>query len=175
MTRTPLVISEYSTDWSLAFQMERDAILDAVGRDGFAVEHIGSTAVVGLAAKPIVDIMLGAPDLSRIEGAIPSLERIGYEYMPQPRVVIPGWRFFAKPIIRPRSFHLHGLVLGGPKWNDLLFFRNALRADPVLARRYADLKRALAKKHYDDRSAYTDEKAAFIQSVLERSPERLHP
>ena len=109
--------------------------------------------------------------ICRALSAIPGLESIGYEYMPQPRAVIPGWRFFAKPIIRPRSFHLHGLVLGGPKWNDLLFFRNALRADPLLARRYADLKHSLARKHYDDRSAYTDEKAAFIQSVLERRPE----
>lgn len=143
-------------------------ILAAVGGDGFEVEHIGSTSVTGLAAKPIVDIMLGAPDLSRLEGAISCLERIGYEYMLRPRVVIPNWRFFAKPITRPRFFHLHGVVLGGPKWNDLLLFRNALRSDPQLARQYADVKYALAVRHYDDRSAYTDEKTEFIQSVLER-------
>ncbi|MET0281520.1 MAG: GrpB family protein [Steroidobacteraceae bacterium] len=167
--RLPVVISEYSTDWAASFQAERIAILDAVGSDGFEVEHIGSTAVAGLAAKPIIDIMIGASDMARIEGVITRLESIGYEYMPNPRIVIPNWRFFAKPITRPRLFHLHGVVLGGSKWSDLLLFREALRSDPLLAREYAALKLALASRHHDDRSAYTDEKADFIQSVLERS------
>ena len=163
--RAPLIIADYSDDWPRQFAAERNRLLAALPT-GFDVEHVGSTAVPDLAAKPIIDLMLGAASLSDIEQVLPLLQGLGYDYRPEHEVALPERRFLAWPMTRPRQFHLHAVEIGSPFWHDHLRFRDRLRADPELAQHYAQLKRALAKRHGDDRAAYTEVKSGFIRDVL---------
>ena len=113
--------------------------------------------------------MLGAESLHQIEKWVPILEGIGYEYLPQNEEVMPNRRFFAKPRIRPRHFHLHGVVFGGSFWNEHLAFRDALRSNSVLSDEYSKLKHQLAEKFGDDREGYTNAKNPFISAVLQHA------
>jgi GrpB-like predicted nucleotidyltransferase (UPF0157 family) len=130
--------------------------------------HVGSTAVPDLPAKPILDLLLGAPDLASIEARIPELTAFGYRYKPEHEREIPERRYFSRPAADAAAIHLHAVVLGAALWRDHLAFRDALRSDPALAREYAELKRDLAVLHADDRAAYTDAKGPFITRVLAR-------
>ncbi len=150
----------------MLYEEERSLLLGSLPSTEFQVEHIGSTAVPGLPSKPIVDMMLGARSLSLIEAQLTVLQNLGYEYLPRHEVEIPDRRFFAKPVVRPRAVHLHGLEIGGTRWNAHLEFRNQLRASPELSENYANLKKRLAAQFIDDRAAYTEAKSTFIRGVL---------
>ena len=120
----------------------------------------------GLAAKPIIDILLGAGSLGEIETRIPALEAIGYRYEPGFEKQLPLRRYFVKPSRGEALFHLHAVQLGGAFWRDQLRFRDALRNNSALREQYQSLKRQLASSFEADRGAYTDAKAPFIESVL---------
>lgn len=164
--RAPIVLSRYSDQWPSEFDSECALLSDSLRHQSIRVEHIGSTAVPGLSAKSIIDVMLGASSLKVIEGWVSILESLGYEYMPVHEEAIPDRRFFAKPRTRPRNIHLHGVVIGEKFWREHIAFRDALRRDPELAMRYESLKFELSKKFGDDRESYTSAKSPFISSVL---------
>jgi GrpB-like predicted nucleotidyltransferase (UPF0157 family) len=135
------------------------------------VEHIGSTSVPGLTAKPIVDLMAAAPDLDATVAATGDrLAEAGWWYVPPALDGRPWRRFFVKPDATGtrRLAHLHVIAAGHPRYADQLTFRDALRADPALAARYAGLKQRLSAEHHDDREAYTEAKAGFVTEVLAR-------
>src|SRR5690606_21202436 len=108
--RAPVIIDPYNPEWPSVFRQEQDA-LRAVLPGHFVIEHIGSTAVPGLAAKPIIDVMVGAHSLPEIDAVISELKGLGYEYLPQNEIDIPQRRFLAKPVVRPRQFHLHCVAM----------------------------------------------------------------
>jgi GrpB-like predicted nucleotidyltransferase (UPF0157 family) len=133
------------------------------------VEHVGSTAVPGLDAKPIIDLMASARDLDVVVvQADEPLTAEGWHYVPPELDGRPWRRFFVKPDAsgQHRVAHLHVIQAGHPRWAEQLTFRDALRRDAGLARRYGDLKRRLAAAHADDREAYSDAKASFIADAL---------
>jgi GrpB-like predicted nucleotidyltransferase (UPF0157 family) len=136
------------------------------------VEHVGSTAVPGLAAKPIIDLMASVrdPDAVVVEaGGV--LAGDGWCYVPPELDSGGSWRrFFVKPDAsgEHRYAHLHVIAAGHPRWAEQIAFRDALRGDDLLARRYGELKRRLAVEHADDREAYTDAKGDFVRDALER-------
>ena len=163
--RAPIVISPYSDAWPRCFAKERDRLLAALP-EGFEIEHVGSTSVPGLAAKPIIDMLLGAASLDAIDAVIPVLGSLGYDYRPEHEATFPQRRFLAAPLVRPRRFHLHGVVQGGAFWRDHIAFRDRLRGSAALAAEYAALKRRLARACGDDRGGYTHAKSAFILGVL---------
>ena len=167
--RAQITIASYSPDWPILFTTERTLLLAALAPNSFQIEHVGSTAVEGLAAKPVIDMMLGATSLREVESQIESLERLGYEYVPQHEDAMPERRFFAKPLVRPRLFHLHSVVIGSKFWIEHIVFRDALRAHNHLAIAYEQLKRALADEHGDDRDGYTAAKGSFITTVIARN------
>ena len=133
------------------------------------VEHVGSTAVPGLAAKPIIDLMALVVDLDTVvDEAGERLWAAGWHYVP-PDLDGRRWRrFFVKPDPsgQHRYAHLHVIGVGHPRWAQQIAFRDALRRDDDLARRYGDLKRGLAAEHGDDREAYGEAKAEFITEAL---------
>lgn len=135
------------------------------------VEHVGSTAVSGLAAKPIIDLMASVRNPETVVGqAGERLAADGWCYVP-PELDQHAWRrFFVKPDTtgQHRVAHLHVIRAGHPRWDEQLAFRDALREDAGLALRYADLKRRLAAEHPDDREAYTAAKGGFVADVLRR-------
>lgn len=160
----PVVIHNYCPQWPSQFDSERGQLQQIL--PNAVIEHIGSTAVVGLSAKPIIDVMMGVSSLAEIESRIAPLENLGYEYVPKHEAVLPQRRYFTKSIAQRKAFHLHAVVAGSDFWRIHLAFRDALRADPALAQRYAALKRQLAAQHAKDREAYTDAKAPFIAAVM---------
>jgi len=161
-----VVLVPYSPAWPMRFEAERARLAEVFASAGVVIEHVGSTAVPGLAAKPIIDILLGAPDLASIEANRTRLETLGYAYVPEHEDLLPDRRYFVKPVAHPREVHLHAVVFDSPFWNTHLAFRDALRAHPEWALAYETLKRELAQRHREDRVAYTEGKALFIARVL---------
>lgn len=139
---------------------------------GIVLEHIGSTAVPGLCAKPVLDIARGVGRLEDVEARVPELARLGFSYRPEHEQHIPDRRYFTRAEGATPRVHLHALLLGGALWTQHLRFRDALREDPALAQAYAALKRQLAVLHASDKAAYTEAKAPFIGQVLASKPRR---
>ena len=157
-------IVPYDPAWPAAYEGERAVLEEAIG--GWAVggiHHVGSTAVPGLAAKPIVDILVGVEDLERSRECFGPLG--GLEYLHAPYLA-DEMHWFCKPDRDHRTHHLHLAPAGGRRFAEELAFRDRLRADPALARRYASLKRELAASLGGDRDAYTEAKSGFIRGVL---------
>ena len=167
--RTPVEIVAYSADWPQRFAAEREILARVFPPGAFTIEHIGSTAVPGLGAKPIVDILIGAPAIAEIEARIAAMDALGYRYVPEHEAELPHRRFFEKPVRRPRQYHVHAVRKDSTFRREHLAFRNALRADTALAAEYLALKRALAARYCSDREGYTDAKAAFIRAVVQRA------
>ncbi|MEV4597781.1 GrpB family protein [Amycolatopsis sp. NPDC049253] len=133
------------------------------------VEHVGSTSVPGLAAKPVVDVMASVSDVDAVvASAGAALSADGWAYVPPSLDVASPWRrFFVLPDAtgEHRTAHLHVLPAGHPRWQAQLTFRDALRADPAAVAEYAALKRRLTTQT-TDREAYTAGKTAFVTRVL---------
>ena len=157
-------IVEYNTSWPAQFLAERVVLQTALAPWLFGeIEHIGSTSVIGLAAKPVIDIMAPAASLEGSRDAIAAAELAGYcfySYKPE------EMHWFCKPSPEVRTHHLHLVPLGSRRWHEQIAFREALRQNPTLAQEYAVLKRRLAQDFAYDREAYTDAKAPFIQNVI---------
>jgi len=131
-----------------------------------SVEHVGSTAVPGLAAKPILDVQAAVLDLECAAAIAQVVAPSGWHLVPAELDVRPWRRFLVLVVDEHRAAHLHLLPAGSARWSEQLAFRDALRADPTLVDRYAELKRTLADEHADDREAYTAGKEQFVSGVL---------
>ena len=160
----PVYITAYDADWPQAFRRERELLQALVGEwlSG-PVEHVGSTAVPGLAAKPVIDIMAGVESLDASRPALARLPELSYCHFPY-RSDVMHW--LCKPGPQLRTHHLHLVPFESPLWRERIAFRDRLRADPALASEYARLKLELAERYRHDREAYTDAKAPFIRRVL---------
>ncbi|ANZ42176.1 hypothetical protein BBK82_45845 [Lentzea guizhouensis] len=165
-------VRPHDPQWSVRARAERTHLADLLAPwlvDG--VEHVGSTAVPGLAAKPVVDLMASVTDPDAVvTGA--ALAEAGWSYVPPELDGRPWRRFFVKPDAsgQRRAAHLHVIQAGHPRWTDQLRFRDALRGDARLAREYEDLKRRLSANSGHDREAYTEGKTAFVARVLDAAP-----
>jgi GrpB-like predicted nucleotidyltransferase (UPF0157 family) len=160
----PVRIVTYNPEWPQRFAAEQSLLIDAIGPwlPG-PVEHIGSTAIPGLAAKPVIDMMAGVGSLEGSRAAIAILERLQYCYAPYKSEVM---HWFCKPSPAVRTHHLHLVPVGSQLWTEQLAFRDHLRSHADVAREYADLKRRLAQDHQFDREAYTTAKTPFVQRVI---------
>ena len=161
-----VIVSPYSTEWPNLFSAVRAELLPVFTPTVVAVEHIGSTSVPGLAAKPVIDVLLGADSLLDIESKISPLNELGYQYVSKYERELPMRRYFVKSSAASLRIHLHGVQLDSRLWQDHLTFRDALRTDAKLCARYQSLKLHLAQVFGDDKSAYTAAKDPFIQSLL---------
>jgi len=160
----PIHVVPYDASWPALFAMERAALarLLAPWLHG-PIEHIGSTAVPGLVAKPVIDIMAAVDSLDASRPALAALASLSYVHLPY-RADIMHW--LCKPSDDVRTHHLHLVPHGSALWHERLIFRDRLRADADVAAEYAALKLALAEKHEFDREAYTDAKEPFVRRIL---------
>ena len=167
----PVEIFDYDREWPSKFLEERTKIMSVIGDRVVEVEHVGSTAVPGLCAKPIIDIMVGIHELTDAEDCFVPLESIGYVYVPDYEVSIPERRYFRKgPSEMPnKHFHLHMVEHGSDFWKRQLLFRDYLRTHPDAARDYCELKKKLATKYRLNREAYTEAKTTFIESIVSKA------
>ena len=160
----PIRIAAYDAEWPVRFECERAVLDRAVGPWAVGgIHHVGSTAVPGLDAKPIIDILVGVVDLDASRACFDSLAELSYLYATY-RPEEMHW--FCKPDPRRREYHLHLVPLDCIRFRDELSFRDRLRASPETAQEYADLKRVLATRFADDREAYTEAKGDFIARLL---------
>lgn len=151
--------------WAAGFAAERARVLAALGGLPVAVEHVGSTAVPGLPAKPILDLLAGRPAGNALAPYVAALTAAGYHYRGE--YGIPGRHYFVRDAPDGcRTHHLHLVEHGGEFWRSHLAFREYLRRVPDRAAAYATLKRDLATRHPHDRAAYTEGKSAFIAETL---------
>jgi GrpB-like predicted nucleotidyltransferase (UPF0157 family) len=169
VTDDRIVVVPYDPEWPRHFESERvllERVLAPWLKDG--IHHVGSTAVPGLAAKPIIDMMAGVGDLGAARAAFEPLWEHGYVHSPhRPGIA----HHFSKPSLR-RAEVTHGLHLtepGSDLWRERLAFRDALRNDKELLGKYATLKLRLAQEHGDDDAAYTAGKKVLVRKVLERA------
>jgi GrpB-like predicted nucleotidyltransferase (UPF0157 family) len=169
--RRAIEIVPYDPGWPERFQQEQALIVSAIGAHVVQIEHVGSTAVPGLAAKPVIDIMIGIAALERAPQCIAPLERLGYAYVPEHEQQMPYRRFFHKDTAGRRSHHLHLVETSHEFWSRHLLFRDYLRRHGDTMQAYAALKREFAMRYVDDMAGYTDAKAAFIQHVERRARE----
>lgn len=162
----PVHIIAYDPAWLAQFADQRDRISTLLAPWlAVAVEHIGSTSVAGMPAKPVVDVLAPVRSLDEARAAVPALEADGWLFWPDdPCRYYRLW--FLHPRPDARTHHLHVVEHGHPHATALLAFRDALRADPSLRDDYADLKRRLAGEHRDNRNAYTNAKSDFVEQVL---------
>ena len=144
--------------------MEKDLLLKVMADKGLDIRHIGSTSIVGMPAKPIVDILVGLQRLAAVEPCVDDLRRIGYE--DRGNGDEPGRRYFVKGAAENRTHHLNFCELNGILWRRHLAFRDYLEKHPDAAKQYAALKHGLAAKFPNDRAAYTTGKEAFVGSIL---------
>jgi GrpB-like predicted nucleotidyltransferase (UPF0157 family) len=166
---SPIEITSYNPNWVCLFETEKHLIQHTIGQHVSHIEHIGSTAVEGLAAKPVIDILVGVRSLADAPIFLPPLVSLGYEYVPEHETVFPERRYLHKLVNGQHTHHLHIVEPSSRFFHVQLLFRDYLRAHPETAREYAALKFKLASTHRLDREAYTDGKSVFITAVLQKA------
>lgn len=167
----PIVVMDYDPCWPVLFAQEKAALLSAIGDEVLQIEHIGSTSIPGLAAKPVIDIGIGIRNLLDAPGLFPYLEHLSYIYEPALEQLLPERRFFWKgtPVIH--TYHLHLTEVDNPVILKPIRFRDYLRKHPGAAREYGELKKELAERCRQDMDAYVAGKTAFVERIL-REAER---
>ncbi|MFY0758818.1 GrpB family protein [Metabacillus dongyingensis] len=164
-----IVIEEYNPYWSTEFVIEKVKIKQALNNDLLPIEHIGSTSVKGLGAKPILDIMIGVKNLTEVDKFIKPLKQIEYEYVFHKE--FPGRRFFRKGQWRAGTHHLHIYEYKSEFWINNILFRNYLIDYPDIKLQYNELKKDLSVRYKSDRVGYTNAKAPFITNVISLAKE----
>ncbi len=159
---------EYDAAWPARFAAERLRLHDRLPHFR-AIEHIGSTAVPGMPAKPVIDMVAGVDTMAIADESIESILDLGYTTSPPFNATLADRRWFMRSAAGTRTHHLHVVVWGGRPWTEFLRFRDALHADAGLAARYVELKRVLADRFRSDREAYTNAKADFVASALSQA------
>jgi GrpB-like predicted nucleotidyltransferase (UPF0157 family) len=156
-------IAAYDPAWPDAFDRERTAIVAALGDLAPAIEHMGSTAVPGLGAKPIIDIMVGLRELADHARCVAPLQSLGYEHKGE--YGIPNRHYFRKPVVGPRTHQVHMVEQSSDFWERQLLFRDYLLANPDEAAAYDRLKRELAPRFGTDVDGYAEAKTEFIRAA----------
>ena len=166
--RDPAVrIVDHDPAWPARAAAELRRIAGALGAVAVRLEHVGSTAVPGLAAKPIVDLQVSVDALEPRERYVAPLERLGYLFVPAPES--PDYHFFGRPPERPRAFHVHVCEAGSEQELRHVAVRDFLRAHPAEAERYAAVKREVAARHLEDRLAYIEGKDEYVAALERRA------
>jgi GrpB-like predicted nucleotidyltransferase (UPF0157 family) len=165
-SEAPVRLVPYDPSWPSLFEAERTVLEGVLGPWlAGSIEHVGSTAVPGLLAKPVIDIMAAVHSLDASRPAISVLVHRGWFHFPY-RADVMHW--FGKPSPAFRTHHLHLVPFRSPLWIERLAFRDCLRCSPAVAAEYAALKQSLAQRYEFDREAYTEAKGPFVQQVLSR-------
>lgn len=156
-------LTTYTTEWARLFQEEKSRLLTTLGEDILDIQHVGSTSLPGMTAKPIIDIAIAVKNFEEARVCIKPIEQLGYEYKGE--FGIPRRHYFVKG--NPRTHHIHMNEISSRDWEDQITFRNYLIRHQEMAKEYAELKLELAQRYPTDRQAYTDGKTSFVNHVLE--------
>lgn len=155
----------YNQNWKNLYKIEKELISSAVQNSDIHIEHIGSTSIEGLTAKPIIDILIGIPKFSKVNDLIAPIETCNYSYISIYEDTMPYRRFFTKSSENKRTHQIHMVELNSPFWLRHLAFRNYLREHQEERESYNLLKAELSEKDWDDINDYAQAKTEFIRAV----------
>ncbi|MBO9702644.1 MAG: GrpB family protein [Sporocytophaga sp.] len=155
----------YNQNWRNLFKIEKELISSAIQNPDIHIEHIGSTSIEGLSAKPIIDILIGVPDFSKVNDLISPIETCNYSYISIYEDAMPYRRYFTKSSEDKRTHQIHMVELNSPFWIRHLAFRNYLRDHQEEKEAYNLLKSELSEKDWDDINDYAQAKTEFIRAV----------
>lgn len=158
-----LELVPYHDEWPCLFEREKRRLQEVVGQHVLEVQHIGSTAIPGMIAKPILDIGVAVADFEEARVCAEPIEALGYTYRGEHG--IPQRHYFVKG--DPRTHHIHMVEIHHPGWESSRLFRDYLIEHPEAAEEYASLKRRLAEVHANDRHAYGEGKGPFIERIVQ--------
>ena len=161
----PIEVVSYNRRWPGMFKRMRDRLANALGPVAVRIDHVGSTAVPGLAAKPIIDIQVSVPDVEDEEAYREAIESCGFTL----RYREAGHRYFRPPADQPRTYQLHVCTFGSKWEHDHLLFRDFLRGHADEAARYEAIKNDVAGHYRHDRIGYMDAKQPYIENALGRA------
>lgn len=165
LKRHTVKLSKHSVDWETSFLATKNQIIETIGDFIIDIQHVGSTAIKNIPAKPILDIAIAVKTVEQVAKCKEELEELGYEYRGD--CGKDGGHLFVKcSEIDVRTEHLHFVEIDGVQWKNYLNFRNFLNANHAKAMEYANLKKELAHKFPEDRRAYTAGKNDFISKIL---------
>ena len=164
LKRGTVNVVAYQHTWAAAFEAEKKQLQDAIGSYISDIEHVGSTSIPDLAAKPIIDMIAAVDDLAVYKQLIEPLTALGYEFMPE-RVFVDRV-FFPKGPRENRTHHLSLVVKNSDGWKKTIAFRDYLRKDTSARSKYQALKSELAAEYPNDRASYTKAKEQFIEQLL---------
>ncbi|MDQ0483928.1 GrpB family protein [Guptibacillus hwajinpoensis] len=167
MTKPTVQLNEYNDEWESQFEYEKERMIAALGDKIAGIEHIGSTSIKGLKAKPIIDILIGVEDLRVTADLVQPLNEIEFEYVPKQEFT--DSRFFRKGLWGQGTCHLHICEIDRTEWIEKIVFRDYLRKHSNVAEEYALLKSELATIYKDDRSTYTKQKEPFIKDTIRKA------
>jgi len=167
LKRKTVKLFSCSSEWTRSFKKEKSGLHGVLGDVAADIQHFGSTAISGLPAKPIIDIIIAVSNLKDVNTFMIPLKKLGYEYKEDSGA--SGRMFFAKRNKRNWTHHLHFVKINSRTWKDNLLFRDYLRKHKKLTREYAELKKELAKKFSTDRGSYLSGKEKFIEKVIKEA------
>jgi GrpB-like predicted nucleotidyltransferase (UPF0157 family) len=158
----------HNPQWREAFAKESQELWQTLGDNVVAIHHIGSTAIPGIYAKPIIDLLIEVKAIAKVDECDRAMEDLGYEVMGE--YGISGRRYFRKnDAAGVRTHHVHTFEVNTPEVEKHLIFRDYMTAHQEEAQRYSELKCELARKYPDDIDRYVEGKAEFIQGINEKA------
>ena len=165
LKRGTVKLASAHDEWARLFEKEKALLLETFGDRIIAIEHVGSTSIPGVPAKPLIDmnVVVSSLDDEYIAGFVVPLEKLGYHYMHK----FTERRFFAKGPEAQRTHHLNLVELDSDEWRNSILFRDYMRRNKLACEEYAALKEKLAGQYAEDRASYTKEKEVFIQKIIE--------
>lgn len=167
LNRNIVKLQSHDTTWQELFNETKKDLANLLSNYSIEIEHVGSTSINGIDAKPIIDIAIGMSDINLINQIIPILENNQYIYRGDSGE--NGGHLFVKESAEEvRTHHIHIIDLKDVQWKNYLYFRDKLKKDSTLKSNYQNLKRTLSEKYKHDRKSYTKGKNDFIKSILEK-------
>jgi GrpB-like predicted nucleotidyltransferase (UPF0157 family) len=164
-----ITLSLYNPQWPAIFQKEADLLETVLQGVNHKIEHMGSTAIKGLAAKPIIDILIGLENFETAEQIIPKITKLGYKYISKYEDLMPYRRFFTKEKNGIRTHHIHMVEIGTEFWKRHLAFRKHMRRNKQDRKAYEALKLELAARDWEDENEYANAKSEFIRRIEKKS------
>ena len=166
LQRKMVRLSFYNPAWERLYKKEEKILYSVIGKYILDIQHIGSTSIPGVKAKPIIDIAIGVKELKSGKKCIKLLKELGYEYKYD--AGIKGRLFFAKGSEKSRTHYIHIVKLNGRLWKNFILFRDYLLKHKKSVKEYNELKEELARKYKDNRDTYTAQKDSFIQGIIKK-------
>lgn len=164
-----VTIEPYNPQWPWEFEKESAILMAAIGDSYLVIEHIGSTAVDGLGAKPIIDMMIGVKSISNVQKHVTAIQQLGYKYYPEFETEMPFRRFFSKSNNKIKTHQIHLVETGSEFWDRHLLFRNHLRQHPSDKKLYQEFKESLAQQEWADINDYAAAKTGFIRRMEKKA------